>query len=246
MPNPQDISDQQRHLRNYRQNAQILLDQIASQGGFRVAPLKLLNNLREARNEIVKRKTILRDWGIYVDDLSCDFQEDDWSALASYGYLVSKRLRRLNVLYFVFILVLFAFLGYLIGNYGVINKNNTDMGGVVKSSIPSHPENNPSSAVRTGVCSSLSSNHEDDVDVRLDENTWYAIQSWDKAASPKIFRFLVRFGSTIVRSSAKQGSRAWKCPDQKTAQQSSMRSAINFKLQHQEYIVYGPDGNEVK
>jgi len=68
MATPQDIDDQRSRLAQHRQNVQILLQQIAMQGGSMHAPLGLLNTLTENRTQIARCKTVLRNWGQQVED----------------------------------------------------------------------------------------------------------------------------------------------------------------------------------
>lgn len=71
MPEQADIEDQQSLLRTYRRTLSIYLRQRVELGGG-YAPPGLINGIDDARENIARLKTILRQWGAPVEDLPND------------------------------------------------------------------------------------------------------------------------------------------------------------------------------
>lgn len=72
MSTQEEIHFQQELLSRYRQNLRYLLKQVADQGGEAYAQLSVLNNIKDARENIYQSKTILRNWNIAVEDMPID------------------------------------------------------------------------------------------------------------------------------------------------------------------------------
>jgi len=81
---PEDIARQQKMLAQFRQNVQILLEQIARYGGAAYAPLSLLNDLIHSSKQIALHKAILRRWGLPVEDYPDDALPDWLADLEDY------------------------------------------------------------------------------------------------------------------------------------------------------------------
>ncbi len=71
MPFQEDIEVQRELLAAHRRTLSIYLRQLAS-SGFVHAPPTVLNGIQEARGNIARIKTVLRDWGVEVEDLPDD------------------------------------------------------------------------------------------------------------------------------------------------------------------------------
>ncbi|HJZ48049.1 MAG TPA: hypothetical protein VKE41_12815, partial [Roseiflexaceae bacterium] len=69
MASQEDIAHQQTLLATYRGNLRILLRQASKYGDEEDAPLQIVNGIRGARDNIRRVKSILRGWGVTVEDL---------------------------------------------------------------------------------------------------------------------------------------------------------------------------------
>lgn len=74
MPSPEDIQDQQQLLYQYRRNLTRYLRQQAGFGNH--VPIDILNNVEQARANVERIKSVLRLWGVQVEDLPNDIADN--------------------------------------------------------------------------------------------------------------------------------------------------------------------------
>src|SRR5215475_11600838 len=67
MPTQKEVAQQQQLLAQYRRNLSHYLFQL-SQVGIAYASPGVLNGIDEARSNISRIKSVLRSWGVYVED----------------------------------------------------------------------------------------------------------------------------------------------------------------------------------
>lgn len=68
MPEDETIRNQKQRLKDHRQNLELFLRQKVLQGGDAYVRAEVAGGIRENRKEITRIKTILRGWGIAVED----------------------------------------------------------------------------------------------------------------------------------------------------------------------------------
>ena len=106
-------------------------------------------------------------------------------------------------------------------------------------------QQSPAINVPVGSCDSLPVNAQDNLVVSLIASNWYVIEDFDNSVTPPMHKFLVKSGPANVVANSIKGQRAWHCSDERTAIFSAILSANEYKRNHPDHKVYGPDGTEI-